>query len=148
MLAAKLNVSVRELARGFSSHAGMTSLRRMAEDPPGSRSLDVLNSNRSVTQIGRTGFADSAHLTRWFSRTFSVAPSTFRQRHLSRPARPGQRAERRHRSDLTDPASSAHAAQGHDLTPTAERASDELSGPAADSVAERSGKWAKAKWSS
>ncbi len=78
-LAGRLGSSVRELNRAFARHA---------RDSPAAvwRKLRLshghwllLNTSRTVTQIAyECGFADTAHFSRWFRRTYAEAPNAFR----------------------------------------------------------------------
>ena len=80
-LAGQLNTSGRELNRLFSKFAGK---------PPGAvwREMRLahghwllVNSSRTVTQIAlECGFADGAHFSRWFKRTYAETPVEFRDR--------------------------------------------------------------------
>ncbi len=80
-LARRLNISVRELNRAFSKHAGDTpaALSRKIRLTHGHWLL--VNSTRTVTQIADDcGFADAAHFCRWFKCVYGETPTRFRKR--------------------------------------------------------------------
>ena len=80
-LARKLGITERELNRVFNQHAGepATSVWRKMRLAHGHWRL--ANTARTVTQIAlECGFADGAHFSRWFKRTYGEAPATYRKR--------------------------------------------------------------------
>ncbi len=80
-LARQLNTSARELNRLFSKHAGKSPTSVWREMRLAHGHWLLVNSSRTVTQIAlECGFADGAHFSRWFRRTYSETPREFRER--------------------------------------------------------------------
>ncbi|MEZ5088071.1 MAG: helix-turn-helix domain-containing protein [Tessaracoccus sp.] len=78
-IARAVGVSERELTRLFNQHLRVSPALYWRRIRLKAAHWLVLNSNRSITQIAyECGFTDSSHLTRWFKRTYHVAPSRLR----------------------------------------------------------------------
>jgi transcriptional regulator GlxA family with amidase domain len=80
-LARKLSTSERGLNRVFQQHAGEppTAVWRKMRLAHGHWLL--INSARTVTRVAlECGFADGAHFSRWFKRTYGETPTIFRKR--------------------------------------------------------------------
>lgn len=88
-LARRTGSSLRELDRAFARHVGekpVTFWRKMRLTHG---HWLLINTNRTITQIAHEcGFADTAHFSRWFKRTYCESPNAFRvRRHeLVKPA--------------------------------------------------------------
>ena len=79
-LAEQLGTSVSQLDRAFAEHSNMTPARLWREMRLQHARWRLLNSNRSITEIAHEcGFADCAHLIRWFKRAFGETPQQFRR---------------------------------------------------------------------
>lgn len=80
-LATQLNTSARELNRLFSKYAGKPPAAVWREMRLAHGHWLLVNSSRTVTQIAlECGFADGAHFSRWFKRTYGETPVEFRDR--------------------------------------------------------------------
>ncbi len=81
VLAARLGTSIRELDRAFARHAGTAPAAFWRKMRLGHGHWLLLNTSRSVTQVAHEcGFADTAHFSRWFKRTYGETPRAFRTR--------------------------------------------------------------------
>ncbi len=80
-LARKMGTTVRQLDRAFGSHARVSPSRFWREMRLQHARWRLMNSSRTVTQIAHEcGFADCAHLSRWFRKSFSESPHNYRKR--------------------------------------------------------------------
>ncbi len=80
-LARQINTSSRELNRIFSKYAGKPPAAVWRDMRLAQGHWLLLNSYRTVTQIAmECGFADGAHFSRWFKRTYGETPREFRDR--------------------------------------------------------------------
>lgn len=84
-LAHRLGTSVRELNRAFTNHAKQSPASIWRTMRLAHAHWLLLNTSRNVTQVAfECGFADTAHFSRWFRRSYNETPSTFRrQRRLA-----------------------------------------------------------------
>ncbi len=83
-LAARIGCSVRQLDRSFVGFAGAAPAVVWREMRLRHARWRLVNSSRTITQIAyECGFADSAHFTRWFRRSFGETPHAFRRRRLA-----------------------------------------------------------------
>ncbi|MFH9068570.1 AraC family transcriptional regulator [Streptomyces alboflavus] len=86
-LAAELGLSRYQLLRAFRTTMGMPPYAWLAQHRV-SRARALLESGlRPAAVAGRVGFADQAHLTRWFRRVLGVTPAAYRS-----SVRAGERA--------------------------------------------------------
>lgn len=80
-LARKMGTTVRQLDRAFSSHAKVSPARFWRGMRLQHARWRLVNSSRTVTQIAHEcGFADCAHFSRWFKKSFSESPRNYRRR--------------------------------------------------------------------
>jgi AraC-like DNA-binding protein len=77
-IAAELGVSRFQVVRGFRDAVGMPPYAWLAQHRV-SRARTLLEAGQRPAEVAaRVGFADQAHLTRWFRRVVGVTPGTFR----------------------------------------------------------------------
>lgn len=80
-LAAKVNISPNGLLAAFNRHAGKGPAEVWRDMRLSHSRWLLLNTTRTITQIAfETGFADSAHFSRWFQRRYGDSPSAFRSK--------------------------------------------------------------------
>jgi transcriptional regulator GlxA family with amidase domain len=80
-LARRLGSSVRELNRAFARHAAESPAAIWRKMRLAHGHWLLINTSRNITQVAHeTGFADTAHFSRWFKRVFGEAPKSFRRR--------------------------------------------------------------------
>ncbi len=83
-LASRIGSSVRQLDRSFVEHAGAAPAVVWREMRLRHARWRLLNSSRTITQIAyECGFADSAHFSRWFRRSFGETPNAYRKKRLA-----------------------------------------------------------------
>ena len=79
-LARRIGTSVSQLNRASRRYCGMTAAELWRELRLQHSRWLLMNSTRTVTRVAQEcGFADSAHLNRWFRRAFGEAPGAFRR---------------------------------------------------------------------
>jgi transcriptional regulator GlxA family with amidase domain len=80
-LARVMGTTVRQLDRAFGDRAKLPPAAFWREMRLQHARWRLLNSSRTVTQIAHEcGFADCAHLSRWFRRSFNESPRNYRRR--------------------------------------------------------------------
>lgn len=80
-LAAKVNISPNGLLAAFNRHAGKGPTEIWRDMRLSHSRWLLLNTSRTITQIAfETGFADSAHFSRWFQKQYGNTPSAFRSK--------------------------------------------------------------------
>jgi transcriptional regulator GlxA family with amidase domain len=80
-LARMMGTTVRQLDRAFGVHAKLPPAAFWRDMRLQHARWRLLNSSRTVTQIAHEcGFADCAHFSRWFRRSFSESPRNYRKR--------------------------------------------------------------------
>jgi transcriptional regulator GlxA family with amidase domain len=92
-LAKRAGSTLRELDRAFVRHVGEKPMGLWRKMRLSHGHWLLINTNRTITQIAHEcGFADTAHFSRWFKRTYGEPPHAFRvRRHdLVRPRDPMQ----------------------------------------------------------
>jgi transcriptional regulator GlxA family with amidase domain len=79
-IANMVGISVRQLDRAFQVHTRMSPARFWRRMRLEHARYRLANSNRSITNIAyECGFADAAHLSRWFKTTYGETPKAFRK---------------------------------------------------------------------
>ena len=82
-LARRIDTTLRQLDRAFANHVGATPAAFWRGMRLNHGHWLLLNTARPVTQIAHEcGFADCAHFTRWFKRSYGETPQAFRVRRL------------------------------------------------------------------
>lgn len=77
-IAAEVGLSRHHLVHAFSSSAGMPPYAWLAQHRV-SRARGLLDAGHAPAEVaGLVGFADQAHLTRWFRRVLGVTPGAYR----------------------------------------------------------------------
>ncbi|MEH6578412.1 MAG: helix-turn-helix domain-containing protein [Amphritea sp.] len=80
-IAEQLNVTMRQLNKGFMDSLNVTPSDFYRDMRIRHAEWLLTNSSRSITLISQEcGFADSAHLTRWFKRKYNESPKSYRHR--------------------------------------------------------------------
>jgi AraC-like DNA-binding protein len=88
-LAADAGLSRYQLLRAFRAEVGMPPYAWLAQHRVARARLLLEQGHRPATAATLTGFADQAHLTRWFRRVVGVTPGAYRNgvQDSSRPHR-------------------------------------------------------------
>lgn len=82
-LAKRIGTSVSQLDRAFVEHVAMTPTQVWRAMRLQHARWRLLNTDRSTTEIAEEcGFADCAHLVRWFKREYGETPQRFRRKRL------------------------------------------------------------------
>jgi AraC-like DNA-binding protein len=88
-LAAGTGLSRYQLVRSFRAEVGMPPYAWLAQYRVGRARMLLERGCRPAEAAAATGFADQAHLTRWFRRVVGVTPGAYRNSVQDTGPRPG-----------------------------------------------------------